>query len=181
MSDEQNYNIHEKIAQLETELLQHELLIRRQKHVIISLKNMINNPANQGMLASPSVNAAYAPIAVTNLPPPAPAPAPAVTNRILSTLPPNAAPAVRVNTLQQAAPSIQQSSTSSTGKKAPTAAAVAPVRAINLMKKRSAIDKVSLAHTNEFAGHVFVTMCARALLYCRSSNSARRCPSLEPR
>lgn len=38
---EPTYDIHEKIAQLETELLQHELLIRRQKHVINSLKTMI--------------------------------------------------------------------------------------------------------------------------------------------
>eukprot|EP01032_Pedospumella_encystans_P009684 gene9684-11384_t len=42
--NEPSYDIHEKIAQLETELLQHELLIRRQKHVISSLKTMITSP-----------------------------------------------------------------------------------------------------------------------------------------
>ena len=41
-----DYDIHEKISQLETELLQHELLIRRQKHVINSLKEMITSPSN---------------------------------------------------------------------------------------------------------------------------------------
>jgi hypothetical protein len=52
-STEQNYDIHEKIAQLETELLQHELLIRRQKHVINSLKQMITSPPG-----TPAANAA---------------------------------------------------------------------------------------------------------------------------
>lgn len=45
---DQNYDIHEKISQLETELLQHELLIRRQKHVINSLKQIISPASPAG-------------------------------------------------------------------------------------------------------------------------------------
>ena len=46
------YDIHEKIAQLETELLQHELLIRRQKHVINSLKTMITQSPQKAPTSS---------------------------------------------------------------------------------------------------------------------------------
>lgn len=133
MSEGHSYDIHEKIAQLETELLQHELLIRRQKHVITSLKNMINNP-NTGGMASPSASITHAPAAI---------PAPVVARSVpvtastssSSSLPQHAAVVL-------SAPGAKQPSTSSSTKKATAPTAAAPVRSINHQKKRTAMNKV---------------------------------------
>ena len=129
--NEPSYDIHEKIAQLETELLQHELLIRRQKHVISSLKTMITSP--QRAWNNPD-------------------------ETVVQTAPRNiatssAAPSVRSNKasskgapvpVQAQVPTAAQASTSSTGaqRKNGTATSAIVERPINRHKKKSAIRKV---------------------------------------
>lgn len=131
MSESVSYDIHEKIAQLETELLQHELLIRRQKHVITSLKNMINNPANQGLIGSPS--ATHVPVSTT-APVYVAASNPSTARKTISL------PIRTTSAVVAAAPQTNLSVSSSSAKKSSSSTDVT----INLEKKRTAIDMVSL-------------------------------------
>lgn len=127
--NEPSYDIHEKIAQLETELLQHELLIRRQKHVISSLKTMITSPQRAWNNADETV--------VQTAP------------RNIATS--SAAPSARSNKASsKGAPvppqvsTAPQASTSSAGaqRKSSTATSAIAERPIKRHKKKSAIKKV---------------------------------------
>ena len=126
---EGSYDIHEKISQLETELLQHEVLIRRQKHVINSLKTMItsgeymqsppkNNKGSAGQNQNNNIN--YGASSSRSAP---------TTNNIQGATARN--------------PTIAMTPAAATSKRN-TAASVVPVRPINMQKKKSAMAKVIL-------------------------------------
>eukprot|EP01032_Pedospumella_encystans_P009791 gene9791-11498_t len=128
--NEPSYDIHEKIAQLETELLQHELLIRRQKHVISSLKTMITSPQRAWNNSDETVvQTAPRTIATSSS-----AASSARSNKASSKGPPVPPP---VSTAAQA-------STSGAGaqRKNGTATSAIAERPINRHKKKSAIKKV---------------------------------------
>lgn len=127
MADEHPYDIHEKIAQLETELLQHELLIRRQKHVINSLKQMIASPS------APPASVTAANRVITS----APKHSPPRLN--LSRTFPATAPVAEV-VIAAPAPVPRLAKPNSTATRPP--AAILTSRGVLQRKKRAALNKV---------------------------------------